>query len=335
MLSIKKVNILFLTTVLLLEITTYFGVMAMIPEYSVRMLFSEIILCGPMIFIPLIKGKREAVTGGIKKIKIADIFICIAFYILTGFLMVFINTVSLCFFTNRIAGTVNRIAGSLPIVLVIIIVAVVPAVMEELAYRGIAGRAYSTVSPLGAILLSSFIFGLFHGNLNQFSYAFIMGIVFSLLNEATGTVLSSIIVHFLTNAVSTVKLVVYPAMAESIGRKVNSLSQSGKTLSAALLRLETGVGDDGEIITQLSRADAKTCLPVYAAAAVVGSVAAFMLLKVMARRNGRTEQLKSAFKWRNSSKSAENMGEIGQIFTFPLVMTVAVLLFDMIAGEFI
>ena len=78
MLSIKKVNILFLTTVLLLEITTYFGVMAMIPEYSVRMLFSEIILCGPMIFIPLIKGKREAVTGGIKKIKIADIFICIA-----------------------------------------------------------------------------------------------------------------------------------------------------------------------------------------------------------------------------------------------------------------
>ena len=78
-----------------------------------------------------------------------------------------------------------------------------PACIEELVYRGIAYGGYRAEgTKFMAVLLSSAMFGLVHGNLNQAMYAFVLGILLALLFEATGSIFSTMLFHFLYNAQS-------------------------------------------------------------------------------------------------------------------------------------
>lgn len=50
-----------------------------------------------------------------------------------------------------------------------------------------------------AVLLSGFMFGLFHGNLNQFAYAFTIGAFFAFIYVKTGKIQYTIILHMIVN----------------------------------------------------------------------------------------------------------------------------------------
>lgn len=55
-----------------------------------------------------------------------------------------------------------------------------------------------------SILLSGVIFGLFHGNLNQFAYAFILGCFFGFIYVRTGNLLHTILMHMLINFMGSI-----------------------------------------------------------------------------------------------------------------------------------
>ena len=118
--------------------------------------------------------------------------------------MSFINMVSMMFVKNKISSTVTEIVGKESLVLGIFAVAVIPAFVEEILFRGILYNTHRKVSIKKALLLNGLLFGLLHGNFNQFAYAFFMGIVFSLVVEATDTVISTIWCHFLINGNSII-----------------------------------------------------------------------------------------------------------------------------------
>lgn len=83
----------------------------------------------------------------------------------------------------------------------IIILALLPAIGEELIYRGIIFNGLRrNVSDKAAVLISAALFTLMHGGLEQFVYPFILGIFFGWLVLRTGSTLSSIILHFCNNA---------------------------------------------------------------------------------------------------------------------------------------
>lgn len=83
----------------------------------------------------------------------------------------------------------------------IAVVALLPAVFEELLFRGyvLRGAAPGT-GGMVAIFLSAFVFALYHGSPEQTIYQFACGCLFALLALRSGSVLPSALAHFLNNA---------------------------------------------------------------------------------------------------------------------------------------
>src|SRR5262249_12225809 len=79
--------------------------------------------------------------------------------------------------------------------------ALLPAICEELAFRGfILTGLLRRLRPRNAVLLSSFLFALFHMNVFQFAASFLLGIVLGLLTVRSKSILPAILFHFLHNA---------------------------------------------------------------------------------------------------------------------------------------
>lgn len=86
----------------------------------------------------------------------------------------------------------------------LLVMAVLPALLEEMVFRG---YILQTVRPYGewfAILISALLFSLIHGNIRQIPFAFIVGIFLGWLYVATDNIWLPIAVHFTNNAISTV-----------------------------------------------------------------------------------------------------------------------------------
>lgn len=83
----------------------------------------------------------------------------------------------------------------------LLIYAFLPALSEEIVFRGVIQRSLqSKYSGFVAILLSSVLFVLMHGSLQQTVYQLVMAILLGYLACVGGSVLYSFILHFLNNA---------------------------------------------------------------------------------------------------------------------------------------
>lgn len=116
-------------------------------------------------------------------------------------LLSLINVVSQFFVENKISDAVLEIAEK-PLWLSLLLMAVSPALLEEISMRGIITTNYRSKSVLTTCVISGFFFGMFHMNINQFLYAFIMGMFMCFVVHVTGSLFSSMIMHFVINASS-------------------------------------------------------------------------------------------------------------------------------------
>ncbi len=90
-----------------------------------------------------------------------------------------------------------------PWMTIVFLMAFVPAVCEELAFRGfIFGGLVREKSYLRAVLVSSLMFGISHGVLQQSIAATFMGLLLAFIALRTGSVLPGILIHFTNNALS-------------------------------------------------------------------------------------------------------------------------------------
>lgn len=76
---------------------------------------------------------------------------------------------------------------------------IVPALGEEFFLRGIVLDLYKPLKWPAQVLTSGFIFGIFHLNLNQFSYSTFIGMVLALAVIVTKSIWSGVWIHFLNN----------------------------------------------------------------------------------------------------------------------------------------
>lgn len=90
---------------------------------------------------------------------------------------------------------------------VMLVVAIIPAFMEEIAFRGILlNNAERGVGTLRVIFVTGFCFAIYHGSVEQTVYQFIMGCIFGLLAVRSRSLGPVILTHFLNNAVILVLL---------------------------------------------------------------------------------------------------------------------------------
>ncbi|MEM9368814.1 MAG: ABC transporter permease subunit/CPBP intramembrane protease [Planctomycetota bacterium] len=93
--------------------------------------------------------------------------------------------------------------SSAPLASVIFLMALVPALCEELAFRGfIFGGLVRNNSPWRAVLVTAVMFGVSHGVLQQSISASFMGVLLGWIALRTGSVLPGIWIHLVNNALS-------------------------------------------------------------------------------------------------------------------------------------
>lgn len=112
------------------------------------------------------------------------------------------NYLSLQVSENVIDGTMQDILEKYPIAICVIAVALIPCMVEETIFRGVMYQSYKRAGFFKALFMTAILFGFFHMNINQMSYAIVIGLLFVCLNEATGSILSSIFMHFIINGTS-------------------------------------------------------------------------------------------------------------------------------------
>ncbi|MBB5263836.1 hypothetical protein HNP82_000934 [Catenibacillus scindens] len=82
---------------------------------------------------------------------------------------------------------------------------IVMPVVEEMIFRGLMySRMKDFMTPRGALLLSSLIFGVYHGNVIQGIYGVVMGLLLVFVYEKYQTLAAPVLCHIGANAVSIV-----------------------------------------------------------------------------------------------------------------------------------
>ena len=87
--------------------------------------------------------------------------------------------------------------------------AVLPALVEEFAFRGVVLTSLRKYGDKFAIVSSALLFAVLHGNMIQIPFAFIAGLALGYFRIATGSVWTSVIIHFLNNMIAVVFSVYY------------------------------------------------------------------------------------------------------------------------------
>lgn len=103
-------------------------------------------------------------------------------------------------------------ADSMPGLMVnIAVVALMPAICEELFFRGVLQQYLKQVTENAAIAigLSAIIFSAFHGQFYGFLPRVMLGVVLGLLYQNTGNLLVPFLVHFVNNALAVVIIYLY------------------------------------------------------------------------------------------------------------------------------
>lgn len=216
--------------------------------------------------------------------------------------MLLLNFISMLFSTNKIQETTGALTA-FPFLMQVMFIAVLPACVEEFVFRGVFYHSYRKNGIMGAALLSGFIFGIMHMNINQFIYAFVLGIVFALLVEATGSMFTAMIAHFAINTYSIIILQLVPGALKSSAESTAALRES----SAASLAVAIGM--------------------LGVLALVFGSIA-FIIFRQLALRNDRWLYLKAELKKGLRPQNGE------RFITVPLAVTIVACIIYMVGTEY-
>ena len=104
----------------------------------------------------------------------------------------------------RSGGTSGGTGGGIDfVILQIFIVAVLPAIFEELTNRGVLGAAEKNEKEY--ILFSALLFALMHQNVTQTGYTFVAGLVMAALCFYTNGIWASVFFHFMNNFISVLR----------------------------------------------------------------------------------------------------------------------------------
>lgn len=125
----------------------------------------------------------------------------------------------------------------------IVVLGIVIPICEEFVFRGLVfNRLKEDSSVIGAIIYSSLIFGLLHGNMVQIVYGTLLGVLLAWLYQQMGSIWAPILAHVFMNLVSVIatKFDFYGSLASDIryiGGATILLAAFGACMYLALQRL--------------------------------------------------------------------------------------------------
>lgn len=162
----------------------------------------------PQISFVLVAVFYFAYTGSFKKTvnaqKCAPKYYLIAVLLQIGLLSLSeLNAIFLSFLENfgyTDAGISLPSTDGAGFIGVFFVIAVLPALLEELIFRGaILDGLKTAFGTLGSVLICGALFALYHQNPAQTAYQFCCGTAFALVAVRSGSILPTVLSHFLNN----------------------------------------------------------------------------------------------------------------------------------------
>jgi len=129
---------------------------------------------------------------------------------------------------------IQMLLQNAPLFQVILVIALLPAVCEELAFRGFLLSGFRKgASEVPAIFLASFFFGVTHGMLQQSIFAAIVGVIIGFVALRSGSLWPAIAFHFTNNAlvIATSRLSPREVLESPLGRLFYKVEQTSGGLS--------------------------------------------------------------------------------------------------------
>ncbi|MBO6016076.1 MAG: CPBP family intramembrane metalloprotease [Lachnospiraceae bacterium] len=104
-----------------------------------------------------------------------------------------------------------------PFALLLVVAVILPAIGEELLFRGfLFSSIRQKCRSIATVLIVSALFGLFHLSLIKFFTTAFLGIILALLVEKSGSIVPGMLVHFLNNLLSMIISVYESELSERV-----------------------------------------------------------------------------------------------------------------------
>ena len=124
---------------------------------------------------------------------------------------------------NDVANPVQELINSTNIWFNILVISILAPICEEILFRKFLIDRTIKYGAKVSIILSATLFALFHGNLNQFFYAFLIGGFFAYVYIRTGNILYSISLHMTINLMGSVVSLIFAKSVTNLQSSITSV----------------------------------------------------------------------------------------------------------------
>ena len=197
--------------------------------------FAIFCFISPIILYMLVKRLRFKDILPLKPLSIKNIFIIIFMAFAMQPLLQLIGAITNIFYKDEVSDSIYMFA-SLSLPKALFVVAIIPSITEELAFRGVILTGYKKTSILVSVLMSSIYFGMMHFTITQLFYAIVAGIIFATVVKVTQSIYAGILMHFIFNGTQITMAHFVTKYAPNIQNEISSISYSVKDLIYPILQ---------------------------------------------------------------------------------------------------
>ena len=173
-----------------------------ITDTKLMLLISHVVtFIFPAIIYLIITKQSARDVLKLNKLYFKDALLIILLAFVCQPIMAFFSLVSQFFFENEIGNFVTGIVDS-PYIILLLLIAVLPAITEEITIRGVVLSGYEDKNIYLSCAITGLLFGIMHLDPQQFLYAAVLGFVLALVVRITNSIFASELIHFLINGTS-------------------------------------------------------------------------------------------------------------------------------------
>ncbi len=210
-------DVWFLVAVTILLIL-YAGSMLQI-RYGLAGVFgTQLILLAVPLFLVIYTKRDVKKTYGFARTGAVN-YLGSAVLIAGAILVNLVIAIGLAYVFPESAGNVETVFGDIMsgnVLAVLLVVAVAPAVCEEMLFRGVILHSLQTRYRVpSAIAVTAILFGLYHMSVIKFIPTGLLGLLFCIVAWKTGSIYPAMLMHFINNAISVI-ISCYPEQTEKV-----------------------------------------------------------------------------------------------------------------------
>jgi uncharacterized protein len=310
MTKVFKANMYFLI-ILLIEI---FGPLLLRPFYLVLglsdtriILFLNhviLFLLPAVIYIIATKSSFKE-TLKLNKLHWQDTLLIILLAFVVQPIMTFFSLIATFFFNNEIGSFISEITST-PYVFLLALVALLPAITEEVTIRGIVLSGYENKNKYVSAIVTGLFFGILHLDPQQFLYAAVLGFILALVVRVTNSIFSSMIMHFIINGTSV-------TMAKLVDYITKGLPVTNQSAELTL--------------KNISSSEKLVLFIMYGAIAVTFSIFVFLIIYWLEKINSKRRVQNYNYRAQEASETVERKD---RIINIPFILSIGIYIFFMI-----